>query len=505
MVDFTRYLPPGVYVDAGSTPTIAPIGVVPTVVCLIGAGVGYHTFTETVSFASSNSVVLTKKGINPSSLKVTGYVADPNASGQSIPKTFLPDIPGSPGTPRDYSTTQDVSGGALNSVTTLLRTTSGTINATTYPQVSVTYQYTDSDYYALHGFTDFTSFQAAYGPALDPTSGAIVSPLSLAASIALANGANQIYAIALDGTGTLQQQFADAYTLLSASNNNVNVVVPLWDTITDGTALAGMLQTLNAALTADANNGVLRTAILGLDSAYAGSATAVAALATGIASSRIVLAWPNQLSFFNGYTNATVTVDGVYLGAALGGQAASRQPQVPLTRKLPQGFTGLPPAVQSAMTRTVKDQLAVAGVCVVELDRNGQLSVRQGLTTNYAGGVLARELSLVRAQDALYTLVQNNLDSAQLIGQPVTSGTPLQVKSIVAGALETAKSANLIVDYSNLAVRQQTPPNGDPTVIDVQFAYKPSYPLNYVLVGFTVDTSTGDTTLTSGANITTGQ
>lgn len=504
MVDFTKYLPPGVYVDAGSTPTIAPVGVVPTVVCLIGQGVGYHTFTETVSFASGNSVQLTKKGINPSSLKVTGYVADPNVSGQSIPKTFLPDIPGSPGTPRDYSVTQDVSGGVINSVSTLVRTTSGTISLT-YPQVQVTYQYTDSDYYALHGFTDFTSFQAAYGPALDPVSGAIVSPLSLAAQIALMNGANQIYAIALDGSGTIQQQFADAYTLLSASNNNVNLVVPLWDTVTDGTALAGMLQTLNAALTADANNGVLRTAIVGLDSAYAGSATAVATLATGVASQRIVLPWPNQLSFFNGYTNSTVTVDGFYLAAALAGQAASRQPQVPLTRKLPQGFTGFPATVQSGLTRTVKDQLAVAGVCVVEVDRNAQLSVRQGLTTNYAGGVLTREISLVRAQDALYTLVQNNLEAAALIGQPVTSGTPLQVKSIVAGALETAKSAGLIVDYSNLAVRQQTPPNGDPTVIDVQFAYKPSYPLNYVLVGFTVDTSTGDTTLTSGANITTGQ
>jgi hypothetical protein len=477
---------------------------VPTVVCLIGQGVGYHTFTETVSFASGNSVQLTKKGINPSSLKVTGYVADPNVSGQSIPKTFLPDIPGSPGTPRDYSVTQDVSGGVINSVSTLVRTTSGTISLT-YPQVQVTYQYTDSDYYALHGFTDFTSFQAAYGPALDPVSGAIVSPLSLAAQIALMNGANQIYAIALDGSGTIQQQFADAYTLLSASNNNVNLVVPLWDTVTDGTALAGMLQTLNAALTADANNGVLRTAIVGLDSAYAGSATAVATLATGVASQRIVLPWPNQLSFFNGYTNSTVTVDGFYLAAALAGQAASRQPQVPLTRKLPQGFTGFPATVQSGLTRTVKDQLAVAGVCVVEVDRNAQLSVRQGLTTNYAGGVLTREISLVRAQDALYTLVQNNLEAAALIGQPVTSGTPLQVKSIVAGALETAKSAGLIVDYSNLAVRQQTPPNGDPTVIDVQFAYKPSYPLNYVLVGFTVDTSTGDTTLTSGANITTGQ
>jgi hypothetical protein len=503
-VDFTRYLPPGVYVDAGSTPTISPVGVVPTVVCLIGQGVGYHTFTETVSFASGNSVVLTKKGINPSSLAVTGYVADPNVSGQSVPHTFLPDIPGSPGTPRDYSTTQDVSAGVTNSVTTLVRTTSGQISMT-YPQVSVTYQYTDPDYYALHNFTDFTSFQAAYGPALNPTSGAIVSPLSLAAQIALMNGANQIYAIALDGTGTLQQQFADAYTLLSASNNNVNMVVPLWDTITDGTAIAGMFQTLNAALTADANSGVLRTAIVGLDSAYAGSATAVATLATGISSSRIVLSWPNQVSFFNGYTNTTQIVDGIYLAAALAGQAASRQPQVPLTRKLPQGFTGLPAAVQSALTRTVKDQLAVAGVCVVEADRNGRLSVRQGLTTNYAGGVLTRELSLVRAQDALYTLVQNNLEGAALIGQPVTSSTPLQVKSIVAGALETAKTAELIVDYSNLAVRQQTPPNGDPTVINVQFAYKPSYPLNYVVVGFTVDTSTGNSTLTSGSSITTGQ
>lgn len=493
MVDFASYVPPDVYVDAGATPTLVPVGIDPTVICLIGSGVGYHTFSETVSFASTTSAVLTQKGINAASIVVTGYVTDPNASGQSIPHTFVKD---DTSVPHDYSITTDTTAGVDKSVTTITKSSGGAIEVG-FPQVTVTYKYTDVNYHSLNYFEDFASFQDTYGPALDPATGNLVSPLSMAAQVAIQNGAQRIYAIALDTTqGTVANQFAQAYQLLAGSNTSVNVVVPLWDGITSLSALGGMLATLNAALLADANNRALRMAIVGFDQSVVAATSDVVTLAS-VASKRIVLAWPNQLNYYNGYTNSTSTLDGFYLAAAYAGVLARQTPQMPLTRKYLAGFSGIPTTVQQALTTPNKNTLASAGVTVTEVARNGALIIRHGLTTNYAGGVLTREISLVRAQDSLYNLLEDSLQSAGLIGIPIDDNTALSVKSIVSGALETAKSTGVINDYNNLAVREQNPPSGDPTVIEVMFAYKPTWPLNYILVNFTVDTTSGSTDLTS--------
>jgi hypothetical protein len=497
-----QYVPPGVYVATGPNPTVAPVGVNPSIVCLIGTGVGYNTFTESDSFASSNSIVLSQEGINPSSIVVTGYVADPNASGNSIPSTF---VVGASGTNMgDYyvTTSTPPSGGPTSTTTTIVKTSGSTISST-YPQVTVSYQYTDASYYGLNSFTDFTSFTDVYGLPLNATTGAVSSPLSLAAQFAIQNGANRLYALALSGVGSIQQQFASAYATLSGINQDANLVVPLWEGVTDPGQIAGMLATLNAALNVDATDGVLRMAIVGLSHQYSQSLSVTEGLATGIASSRIVMAWPNQLSLYNGVTNGTDTISGYHLAAAYAGLLSAQAPNVPLTASQPLGFSGFPSATLLAMTTTNKNALSSSGISVTEPARTGGLRVRHGLTTNYAGGQLTREISLVRQSDALYDLVQTALNSAQLIGQPIIATTALSVKGVVNSALETAMAANLIIGYTGLQVREQAPPSGDPTVIEVQFAYQPTYPLNYILVNFTVDTTTGITTVNSNASTTT--
>lgn len=482
-LDLSRYRPPGVYVDAGATPTLSTIGIGPTTVVLIGSGIGYHTFSETVSFASATAVELTKKGINTASIVATGFIADPGAPSQSIPHTFV--------VTDDYTVAADTSGGADKSVTTITRVSDGAIEDE-YPQVTVTYQYTDAEYHALNFFEDYASFTDVYGPALDPDTGDVVSPLSLAAQVAILNGATRLYAIALATSGTVQEKFGAAYTLLSASNVDANVIIPLWDGVTTGTVIQGMLQTLKAALLADATNSVLRIAIVGFDSGYAPTPTDVANLALATLSERLVITWPNQLTYYNGVQASTSTVDGFYLAAACGGLLASSSPQMPLTRKSPQGFVGLSAAVRQALTRTVRDQLSESGVAVTEIARSGALVVRHGVTTDFAGGVLTREISVVRARDALYNLIQDTLDSAGLVGEPINPQTPVQVKGIIVGALETALASGLFVSYRDVAVRQQVAPTGDPTIIEVRFAYQPSYPLNYIFAQFSVDTQTGN-------------
>lgn len=494
MPNFTQYVVPGVYVATTQTPVIAPVGVQPALICLIGTGIGYNTFSETISFASSNTATLTKNGIDVSSIVVTGYVPDPNAASNALPATFVADVTGGSPSTHDYGTSQTGSGAA--SVTTINRETSGHIT-TTYPMVTVTYHYTDADYHNLNFFDSYASFTEAYGPAFDPTSGALVSPLSLAAQIAMQNGANQLYAIALEGgSPTVAQQFADAYALLSSTNKDANLIVPLWDGITDANQLAGMLTTLKAFVEGDSNNqGILRMAFVGFDQGFTTTPASLATMALGVSSERVVMAWPNQLNFYNGITFSTMVLDGFYLATSFAALLVAQAPQVPLTRKYPQSFTGFPLAVAQALTTSAKNQMSSSGISVCETDRNSRIVVRHGLTTDYVGGELTREISLVRAQDALYMLIDSNLDAAALIGTPITATTPLQIKSVVSGGLETAVSSGLIVDYNSLAVRQQQAPSGDPTVIEVQFAYLPAWPLNYILVNFTVDTTTGTSNL----------
>ncbi len=487
-------MPPGVYIDTSGVIPIQPPGIDPTVVCLIGQGIGYHTYIESVSFASGNSVTLTQAGIDPTSIVISGYITDPSNSGQTIPNTFVADVTG---TPHDYSVTQTGSGDV--SVTVIGRETSGAIEIGN-PVVTVTYKYTDAAYSALTPFDNYNSFVEAYGPAYNPLTGAISSPLTLAAQFAIQNGANFLYAIATDGVGSVETQFNTAYAKL-AGNYAANVIVPIWPGVNTVSAVNGLLQDIKGLIGNDAAAGFLRMAICGFDQTFAPSPTELASVGTTTSSNRIVIPWPNQLQVYNGVTNATITVDGWYLAAAYAGLIASQVPQMPLTRKFPIGFIGIPSVVQQQLTPTVMNDLSASGICLTTTDRNNRLVVRHGLTSDYLNGVMAREISLVRAQDALYSLVQETLDNSGLIGTPIGAQTSLNVKGVVSGALELAITNGLINGYSGLVVREQTPPAGDPTVIEVRFAYQPPWPLNYILVSFTIDTSAGTSTLTQNSLI----
>lgn len=485
-VDWSRYNPPGVYVDPTATPPLLVTGIDPTVLCIIGRGVGFRTYTESVSFASNNSVTLSKKGVDASSVVVTGYITDPAQAGLTLPHTFAVDVTS---TPHDYSLTVDATAGVDASVTTITRTQGGAIE-TANPVVQVSYHYTDADYHALHVFDDFDSLTALYGSPFDSVTGEVSSPLSLACQEAIVNGANYLYTIALSGIGTVQQQFNDAYNLLSG-NFDANVIVPLFEDFTTTDSVTGMLDAAQAFAENTLADGHTRVMLCGFDQGWAPTISELAQVSNQIADKRVIAVWPNQINIYDGVTNTAKLCDGFYLAAAIGGVMANNPPQEPLTRKYPRGLLSIPATLLQQMTKSAKNQLASAGWLVVESDRQGRLVIRHGLTTDYSGGVLTREISLVRAQDALYNLIHDTLTNAGIIGTVITAQTPLLVKGIVSGALELAKTNHLIFGYTNLKVRQESPPSGDPTIIEVKFSYQPSFPLNYILVSFSVDTTTG--------------
>jgi len=313
--------------------------------------------------------------------------------------------------------------------------------------------------------------------------------------MAFENGASQVYAVALNGLGSLSDQYTAAYAS-TETFSQINVVVPIFKdgTIADAGAMTPYITGLNAHLQTTDNNGTPRVAIVGVPADFSDSVSPDT-LSTSFSYRRVVFVWPKEFLYYNSITNVTITVGGSYLAAACAGILANNSVNQPLTKRQIRSLTGLTLKAAQNNTVTNKNFWSSKGVAVAEISRLGQFVIRHGVTTDMST-VVTRELSIVRSQDSLFNIVQESLEQAGLVGTPIIDTTALSVKAIVSSALETAKASSIIQDYSNLVVRQQALPNGDPTIIECRFSYKPTYPLNYITVVFALDLNTGDLTTT---------
>lgn len=513
MPDFSSYVPPGVYVQDTSQPVVTPTTIATSTVTVIGPSVGYQTNTELAQVYWNSGTALAKRGIF-----VTAVVGPPAIS--------APVVKNAAGTTlaygTDYTFTVDASGvgGAANAVTYIKRLGTSDDPSATSPgglkdgdAVYVTYNYADTTYYTPQLFTDPSQISATYGAAVsgttpsNPNASQVVCPLTLAAQIAMANGASTVMALPTNpADGTIKEQFAAAYAKI-LTDYNAALIVPLFvDASAQDTedpadahtadAVLALIQDANAHCVSASADGYGRIAFVGFETNYDFTARNFDAVAKSITSKRTVLAYPHQMSFYNTRLAQTTVVSGYYLAAAMAGQLAGGAVARGLTNVAVTGFNGLPPALAQLQTRAFKDGLSSAGVSVVEATRTGTLSVRHGLTTDVSS-LTSREISLVRVGDVLLELVQTGMQGAGLIGEPIDADMTTRVKGTLSGILEKAVTDAVIRSYTSLAVRQQALPSGDPSVIEAQFAYAPSVPLNYITVTFAIDLTSGDVTTTT--------
>lgn len=468
------YVPPGVIVaeDASPVPNIASsVAIPPSRIALVGPSVGYQTYTEALQMTGVVAQSLSKKGVSTGSIVLT------TVTGSTLTLTTDYTV-AQTGTPPEEATTTvtRVGGGAISD---------GQI-------VYATYQYTDSAFYEPFLSSDWDQIQSRYGSAIVSASGAIGSPLSLAAKIVMEQGVREILLVPTKGSSVsavTAAQINTAYGKLE-TREDVGIVVPLGIGITGTDVSPGdtnsLVQNLKTHVESMSSQGLYRIGVVGLDT---GATRDHAALGPSIGSRRVMLAYPNILSWYNGYTNTTVEVGGVYLGAALGGMMAARMPQEPLTKKQVAGFSSIPARVLASMTKSVKDDLSNKGVAVAELSANDRIVVRHGTSTDRSS-LITREISVTRGKDTMIRLVYQGLEQSGLIGTPVTADTPVRIRSIVEGALTQAQALGVINTFSNLAVKVK---ENDPTSVVVKYAYIPTYPLNYITVSFSINTVTGQT------------
>lgn len=339
--------------------------------------------------------------------------------------------------------------------------------------VVITYTYTNQNYYLPTRLSDYDDVVDKYGSPFD-ANGNISSTLSFAARLAFLNGASEVVTVAQATTATVD---LDAALSKLENQDGVRIVA-----VTDGTASG------HSSVVAHVNKmnaqGQYRFAVLGRD----GTATAVTedtmrAASTSFNNEAVQLVNETSFRMQNPVTSLNLNVGGQYMGVALAGMWAGRDVFIPLTRQTVAGFMGINDTRSAASSALDSG----AGLVVIE-DKGGNLVIRHSVTTA-VGSLNSREASVVRAKYDMAARLKSSLDSA-IIGQVIPmSRAPLAVQSSVAGILEGLLSEGVIGSYSDLKARVLT---GDPTTIEVKFAYTPSYPINNVIVVFTINVNPTD-------------
>lgn len=494
MVDFTQYQPPGVYVEDTTRPLVTPASLPGSITVIVGPGRGYQQLTEAVAVSSvaEDIVTLAQEGI------FTAAVVGP-------PAISAPVVTKTDGTVLvegdDYNFT--VVGSGATAVTKIARDVASVAIANG-DTVIISYNYADSAYYTPLVYEEFDGIANVYGEPFSSTDSTIQSPVSLAAKVAFENGAGRLMIVPTDpADGTYQEQLVAAYAKV-VTDYRAGMIVPLLvhgyvsddgggDTTSDAndyTAVGSLITDVLTHCNTAAADGFGRIAIVGVDLAYDQTTGGFDQIATDTASKRIVLVYPPKVNLYNSTANQTIEVSGYYFAAALAGILSGQAVERGLTRQIVKSFVSLPSSVFQAMTKAFKDTLSASGVTVIETDRLQRLSIRHGVTTDMTS-LTTREISLVRIADTLYQTVQFGMDNSGLIGEPIDEEMPSRVKGALAGILEQAINDDVILSWDNLAVRQQSLPAGDPTVIECKFSYKPAVPLNYITVQFQIDLQTG--------------
>lgn len=479
-LDFATYRPPGTYIEETQSPVTNRVGTAPTLVALIGPSVGYRTYSETLTLTDTTPVSVTKLGGSTGSVRVTsldGSITYQLSTDFSVAATVGDDNNALTVTDNGMTVTR-INNGAIPSPGV----------------VRVNYQYADSAYYDAVKVGDFELVKDLYGEPFDPTTGVITSPLSMAAKVAFENGAQELVLVATTGTTTVTSDAIAAAYAKIANLHEVGVVVPVTAGISVGSNLNSVASDLVNHCNITADGGFFRIGIMGAETGFTGDPTT---LATAANSARCMVAWPNKLLYYNPFSSQAVEIGGQYLAAAYAGRLVSQSVQEGLTRKGVSSFAGIASSALQTMSRSNKDAWSNGGVAVTELTRQNTLIVRHGTSTK-TSSTATREVSITRAKDRMVQLIQDSIDSAQLVGSPITQTSVTQIKAIVQGALENCKNAGVIIDYTSLAGRSKP---GDPQVIEIKFQYKPAWPLNYILISFSIDTTTGTTDFSAGTTV----
>jgi hypothetical protein len=477
-VDFSRYLPPGVYTNPNPGPQLVVNSTQPTAVGLFGTTVGYRKFTESIIVEADDQLTVpgvsrtfANKGIDLTTVTVTNPYT---GAVYSLTTDYtLPLVGGTAGTSDAlYALSRTIDGGTILAGDT----------------VTISYRYTDPDYFNPYVFYDYDDVRTAYGEPFNTTGQTIdgvapnevLSELTLAAKFAFLNGAYQVVCVAVmpeDPGSPVVAEYVEALEKLT-DQSLVAVVVPC----TGG--MQPLHEQVRQHVVSQSANRFERRAIIGMD----GSVTSEnrRSYATQIGETRIALVSPTKFKYYSPELNQPIELGGQYMAAALAGMTMSMSYAQPLTHKVITGWSD----VVELQREQEKNEESKNGLMVIEKTRRQKMWVRHGVTTDNSD-LWHREWNIIGQQDAMIYRLRDYLENANLIGQPIYDYTLVNVKASAEAALQSLLRDGLMVNYTGLKARQLIT---NPDVIEVSFSWLPAMPLNYIVVTFSVSLSSGDVT-----------
>lgn len=349
--------------------------------------------------------------------------------------------------------------------------------------VSVSYRYTDPNYFEVYALYDYDDVRDRYGEPFD-ANGNIQSEITLAAKFAFLNGASQVLTCAVDPVDPTSPTIGDYSNALLKFRDEEQIAI-----IVPATGDPEIRPLVSAHVGEQSTKKYERRAVVGLDgsSAVIGTGTRIE-YAQSLSDQRVALVSPSRFNYFSPELNKPIVLGGQYMAAAIAGKSVSMAPAMPLTRKTIAGFSG-PAEILREGEKNLESQ---NGLLVVEKTRRNQVQIRHGVTTN-SSDLLTREWSIIGQQDVMVYRIRDYLDNDGLIGMPIYDTTLIQVKASAEGALVSLVRDGVIVNYQNLKIRQIAT---QPDVIEVRYEWQPAYPLNYIVVRYSVAVMSGDVTVT---------
>jgi hypothetical protein len=424
---------------------------------------------------------LTQRGIITTAGTETGTesltVRDPNSfqnyvEGTDYVVVRLPSVAGgddaTPGTSDDlYTISRVVDGGHIDP---------GDV-------IQVSYRYKDPTYHEVWSLYDYDDVRDMYGEPFD-AAGNIQSELTLAAKFAFYNGASTVLTCAVDPEDPAVPTMADYADALDKFRDEPQIAI-----IVPATGQQAVQSLVQLHVLQQSNNRYERRAIIGMDGSTSTVMTTQRILnAEQLTEQRIALVSPSKFTYYAPELNKPIELGGQFMAAALAGLSTSMIAAMPLTRKTVRGFTG--PA--EAQREGEKNNESQNGLMVIEKTRRNLVQVRHGVTTNPTD-LLTREWSIIGQQDVMVYRIRDFLDADGLIGMPIYDTTLIQVKASAESALQSLIKDQIIRNYQNLKVRQIAT---TPDVLEVRYEWLPAYPLNYIVVRYSVAVLTGDITVT---------
>lgn len=404
--------------------------------------------------------------------------------------------------------------------------------------VYVTYTYTPKDYFYpyLALASEYSNIEKRFGKAFKDDQVTVNSPLTLAAKIAIENGANELilqplFYSADDVSGLMpnRSQPTAAQSIVPSttwgptfralqSEENVGIIVPVIGqtnnysfgsngktspaTILNDSVIAdifGILRDHIAFMNTEYDQLII--AIIGEDSTISASyatrevlaqhLTALQSYAQGQYNERFVFI--AQTEFVRPSAAGATTeikLGGQYAAAAVSGKLASNNPQESLTRRTIAGFK----SVNDTRTKRLKTQDSGLGFFVIEQNPiDTTLVIRHALTTD-TDSVSKSELNAVRSKFYMINSLRRTVDT-QVIGRVIADeNAPLSIAGVVGAVLRILQDDGVIVQFDSIQAQFDSI---DPTQIGVRFNYRPAFAVNYVNIRFSVDLSSGVTSLTT--------